>query len=267
LPYSFDIDNQLQVAHGHHWALLEKAFKQLKLSRINMVRLFLRIRTVSFASRGITLTRIFLDVLGKRRFATTTIPSPGLMPAESSVAFGALVESIKNSGMVSFLNGNRNIESRDLFTARPRADNELMWHLGLNSDHLMGDAALNVDFTRLGKESETSFQEGQIQDNFFMYLLHTLWIFRSLQRRGPISNRRRPSSISRTRASIVQTSKPDGTSTVAPMDLEINSDCRTGPPTTLDWEVLYQAVERAYASIRLSKSCRCVCRDWPIRMD
>jgi len=50
----------------------------------------------------------------------------------------------------------------------------------------------------------------------------------------------------------LQTGKPDGTSTVAPMDLEIKSDGMTGELAKIDWQVLRQAVERVVARMHLS---------------
>jgi hypothetical protein len=177
------------------------------------------------------------------------------MPTASRAAFTSLVETITKSGMdFIFLNGNPKIDSLDLYTAHPRADNGLMVHLGLKDQDVRDDATFNVDFTRLSEESESTFQKGHLTTNFFgVRCAHALDLSSKFTQDGPFFKPAQQLIGVENSSVYLQTCKPDGTSTVAPMDLEIKSDCKTGDnPTTLDWQVLNQAVERVAVRMHLS---------------
>lgn len=122
----------------------------------------------------------------------------------------------------------------------------------MNDKDVLDDAAFDVDFTRLGYESESTFQDIHLKDRFFgVSCAHALDVSKSTP--DGLFFKPAQALVGLENSSVyLQTAKPDGTSTVAPMDLGIKSVGKTGEPTTLDWEVLNQAVERVVVRMHLS---------------
>ena len=109
----------------------------------------------------------------------------------------------------------------------------------------------NLDFRILRQEGETSFQNGHFQKYFFnVEAAKALDLSKSTAVDGPFL---KPATTVDGEGYVVSalTAKPDGTSTVVPMDIEIKSDTSNSDNlASVDYEVLQQAVERVTMRMR-----------------
>ena len=100
-----------------------------------------------------------------------------------------------------------------------------------------------LDILNLRTESETSFQQGHLRDNFFNVDCAKALDLSGATTDGPFF---KPATIVDGGFNVSPKSgRPNGTSTVAPMDLEVKSDLvDSNTVAKIDYELLKQAVER-----------------------
>lgn len=186
----------------------------------------------------------------------TQFISPAGKLTESRSALHALVKYLYGTNLPVFVDGARQtMELESLHQALAQdldsaAENGLCesLHITIDADDFTATES-SLDFLKLQSESETAFQNGHFQEEFFKKSIFCASDSAGATDGGPFFMEQQ---TARCRVSdgyfvtCMKTGKPDGTSTVAPMDIVIKSDAVVQSAfAVVCVEVLLQACKRA----------------------
>ena len=189
--------------------------------------------------------------------------SPGSRSNPSRVKLGALMESLKNSGMTVHVNGGILSElalqdaaeigqdAAEICQAEidPRTPRTLLSLAEEDFKATDETPELVIEFSKLAELSEKEFQDGPLTKQLFDIQWARALDLSVKAIPGPFY--KPAQSVGGAHVSHLS-AKPDGTSLAAPMDLEIKSDTRSGRLAEVDWDVLNQAVERVVMRLRMA---------------
>ena len=183
--------------------------------------------------------------------------SPGSRSAPSRAALGALVERLQQCGMSVCVNGELVSEVALALPHATEGDPDSLLPLA-KEDFVATDKTpeLAIEFGKLAEMKETAFQQGPLKENLFdikWARAHDLSTSNH-STPGPFF---KPAQMVGDASVCHLSAKPDGTSLVAPMDLEIKSDLCSGGLAEVDWRVLDQAVERVLMRLRMAGFLSC----------
>ena len=194
-----------------------------------------------------TPSRAFND---KRHFEEAT---PGSKANPSSrAALLSLVEIMEETKFtVVWCGGVGNLQSRiqDSQVSTQDFSALLRKRLGISMEEIAGGGLDELNFLNLRTESETAFQQVHLRDNFFNVESAKALDLSNATANGPFF--KPATKVDGDHSVSAKAGNPDGTSVVAPMDLEIKSDSVDSDKLAkIDYEVLKQAVERVSMRMR-----------------
>lgn len=170
-------------------------------------------------------------------------------PRSSRTALLSLVQEVEGTEFHVYWQGQLilgDLQNKILEMREPRKIEKILQLFGV-PDVPDGSGLEDLEFLNLRNESETTFKNHHLQEFFFGNPDAEALDLSTATMNGPFF---KPATAVDDGYNVIvsaKTAKPDGTSKVAPMDLEIKSDFHSKDSDNLakiDYEVLKQAVER-----------------------